>query len=174
MLLFVAGRLLRGPFLIQLIYIDPWLALICPRSPCENRCSTVATGIKPLLWLPAAFWIKIKIFTYVQILVHCGVLLLNSKCYLRVMKIFYHHRDNSSCLLDASQIQISFVYWNRDFLSSVWGNYLCRDTQKLHLPAAREWKSLSVIGGFGCPERSSSVSAADTLDYPLAFRWNLW
>lgn len=62
------------------------------------------------------------------------------------MKIFYHHRDNSSCLLDASQIQISFVYWNGDILSSVWGNYLCRDTQKLHLPAARAWKSLSVIG----------------------------
>lgn len=97
---------------------------------------------------------------------YAGVLLLNSKCYLRVMKSSYHHRDNSSCLLDASQIQISFVYWNGDVLSSGWGNYLCRDTQKLHLPAARKWKSLSVIGGFGCPERSSSASAADTLDLP--------
>lgn len=43
----------------------------------------------------------------------------------------------------------------------------------LHVPAAHKWKSLSAIGGFGCPERSASVRVADTLDYPLAFRWNL-
>lgn len=69
------------------------------------------------------------------------------------------------CLLDASQTQISCLLELNYFEFSL-GELSLWDTQKLHLPAAHKWKSLSAIGGFGCPERSPSVHAADTLDYP--------
>lgn len=41
------------------------------------------------------------------------------------------------------------------------------------LAAASKWKSLCLIGGFGCLEKSPTVSVSDTLGNLLTLRWYL-